>query len=54
MAPLKSCTLCVVVGPGGRPAALPKGVAAVKEEWLLLTAERFEALSTSAKQFALH
>ncbi|KAL4430735.1 hypothetical protein ABPG75_005991 [Micractinium tetrahymenae] len=39
----RSCTLCVVVGGGARPPTIPAEAACVKEEWLLLAAERFEA-----------
>lgn len=39
----RSCTLCVVVGGGARPPIIPAEAGCVKEEWLLLAAERFEA-----------
>ncbi len=41
----RSCTLCIVVGGGSRPPTIPDVAACVKEEWLLLAAERFEAPS---------
>jgi hypothetical protein len=51
--PPKGCTLCVVVGGGGRPTHIPKQVPAVKEEWLLIAAERFEVPSLTSEQFVL-
>ena len=51
--PPKTCTLCVVVGGGSRPTHIPKQVPAVKEEWLLMAAERFQVPSTAAKQYIL-
>ena len=38
----REATLCVVAGGGAPPEALAPGAAAVGDEWLLLTAERWE------------
>lgn len=51
-AQVMACTVCVAVGEGLKwPAALPKGVPMVSEEWLLQAAEQFKVPST--KQFLL-
>lgn len=51
--PPKDCSVCVVVGGSSRPSHLPKQVPAVREEWLLVAAERFEVPNMSKKEFAL-
>jgi hypothetical protein len=38
----KACNLCVVVGGAARPPHIPEQARCVREEWLLLAAERFE------------
>jgi hypothetical protein len=40
---VRGAGLVVVAGGGGRPADMAPGAAAVREEWLLLVAEAYEA-----------